>query len=256
MENLLGKIGIKSIDKDFAEIFRNKMNAEFALSTSEYFDDISWQKKLNKAKFKDRIKVVHLPFFGLNLGSKEIMIRKISRDIIKKGIDFSLNLNVNKGVLHTGYVPLIPKVSITRWLDKFYFELENLLNYSSKNNFTILLENTYEKDIDLFKLILNKFNDDNLKMCLDIAHVNCFSNQNYETWFRAFQTKIVHFHLSDNNGKDDEHLALGKGNIDYSLLPFNNQNLTFTFETKSETWKDSIEFLTKKNLSFFNTNKP
>ena len=253
MLNILGKVEINSMEKDFQAIVKNNLKAEFALSTSEYFDDFSWQKQI--LHFKDKIKIIHLPFFGLNLGSKEIKIRNISRDIIKKGIDFSLKLDVNKCVIHTGYVPLLPKISIPRWLDNFYFELENLLNYSSKVNFIILLENTYEKDVDLFTQIFYKFKSDNLKMCLDVAHVNCFSYQNYETWYETFRDKIVHFHLSDNYGNDDEHLALGKGNIDYSLLPFNNRNLTFTFETKSETWKDSIEFLSKTN-PHFKTLKP
>ncbi len=250
MKNLLGKVEIKTNEKDFGEILANGIFAEFALSTSEYFDDISWQKILADDKFKNKIKIVHLPFFGLNLGSKEILIRKISREIIKKGIDFSLDLNVKKGVLHTGLIPLLPKNSIQRWLDNFYFELENLLNYSSKNNFTILLENTYESDGELFQKIFDRFDEENLKMCLDIAHVNCFSKMNSETWQNEFFDKIVHYHLSDNFGKDDEHLPLGKGNIDFSTIPFDNPHLTFTLEIKSETWSDSIEFLSKINPYF------
>ncbi len=48
---------------------------------------------------------------------------------------------------------------------------------------------------------------------LDIGHANIGEENQTPLLVRRFFKKIVHIHVSDNNGKGDQHLPIGRGNI-------------------------------------------
>jgi sugar phosphate isomerase/epimerase len=56
-------------------------------------------------------------------------------------------------------------------------------------------------------------------------------------YLEAFGDRLAHVHMHDNHGKEDEHLPLGKGNIDthkvIRLLKEVNYDRTITFEVFS-----------------------
>ncbi len=79
-----------------------------------------------------------------------------------------------------------------------------------------------------------------LKMVLDIAH----SNLRGETgeFLRRFGDRIGHIHVSDNNGRMDEHLRLGEGSIDWEetmaavkASPFNGWVVVESFKGVEES---------------------
>jgi len=54
-----------------------------------------------------------------------------------------------------------------------------------------------------------------MKVLLDVGHANIGQKKNLvESFFKGFSGKIVHLHLSDNKGKDDDHLPIGVGYVD------------------------------------------
>ena len=55
-----------------------------------------------------------------------------------------------------------------------------------------------------------------LKACLDTGHAAV--NKNLAELIAAFGTAIVHAHVHDNHGQRDEHLPMGRGSIDFSLV--------------------------------------
>jgi sugar phosphate isomerase/epimerase len=70
-------------------------------------------------------------------------------------------------------------------------------------------------------------NSEHLKATFDIGHANLTCGGNSEklkTFFRTLQKNIIHLHLHDNSGQwtekydGDEHLAPGKGCVDFSVL--------------------------------------
>jgi sugar phosphate isomerase/epimerase len=56
-------------------------------------------------------------------------------------------------------------------------------------------------------------------------------------YLEAFSDRLAHVHMHDNHGKEDEHLPLGKGKIDFPevirLLKDINYDRTITFEVFS-----------------------
>lgn len=53
-------------------------------------------------------------------------------------------------------------------------------------------------------------------MVLDVGHSNV--NGQTEGLFTTFRDKIVHMHLSDNDGTGDQHLGIGRGTINWNRL--------------------------------------
>ena len=66
-----------------------------------------------------------------------------------------------------------------------------------------------EPSVILFYQDLN----DDIDMVLDIAHANL--NRQLRDFITQFSKKIVHIHVSDNNGDNDLHQGIGYGNIDW-----------------------------------------
>ena len=54
----------------------------------------------------------------------------------------------------------------------------------------------------------------NFGICFDYAHAKVYGDD-IEEWFRELAPYIKHMHINDNNLKDDLHLAIGEGKIDW-----------------------------------------
>jgi sugar phosphate isomerase/epimerase len=60
----------------------------------------------------------------------------------------------------------------------------------------------------------------NLYVHLDIGHCNLGDEpeKTVEIFFKTFKEKVLHLHVHDNNGDEDEHLPLGCGEIDWGKM--------------------------------------
>ena len=123
-------------------------------------------------------------------------------------------------------IPITPQGSRTG-LSQFYPKKDWQLNLQSvrtilklarREGVNVAIENTPEpfpslmKRVDDFHRFFNDLEDD-LGMVLDVAHANL--NNQIQDFLKQFSKKIVHMHVSDNNGDSDLHLGIGHGNIDW-----------------------------------------
>ncbi|MBU3917343.1 sugar phosphate isomerase/epimerase [bacterium] len=154
---------------------------------------------------------------------------------LKKLMRFSATLGIKKATMHF-------------WMDKRWATedvivakidmLTELADYAGQNNVVLCLENltsNQESFSRYFKLIPS------LRMTMDIGHGQLLSKEN--TCFGFMEhlfDKIAHVHVHDNLGgtgvKDDLHLALGEGIVDYpgifSILKKKGYDSTMTMEVK------------------------
>ena len=95
-------------------------------------------------------------------------------------------------------------------------------------------------------------NSDIIKFCFDIGHFHIYSKTPLSHWLNEIGTDMEEVHLSDNMGTDDEHLALGKGTIDFRKffreLGTRRINPQFTIEMTSEKFEDSLNYLARNNF--------
>lgn len=136
---------------------------------------------------------------------------------IKSLMEMSRQLDIHKSTLHF-------------WMDKRWAPadlirgkldiLSRIVDYGSELGITTCIENLSER-ADSFAPAFEAIPD--LKMTLDIGHAQLLARQN--TSFRFIEehcSRIAHIHAHDNRGgtnvKDDLHLPLGEGTVDYKAI--------------------------------------
>ena len=154
---------------------------------------------------------------------------------IKALMEISKKLDINKATLHF-------------WIDKRWAPVElirgkleilsRIVNYGNEFGITVCIENLSEH-ADSFAPAFEAI--PGLRMTLDIGHAQLLARQNTSFCFiEEHFPRIAHIHVHDNNGgksvKDDLHLALGEGIVDYKtilkLLISKRYNSTITMEVK------------------------
>jgi sugar phosphate isomerase/epimerase len=132
-------------------------------------------------------------------------------------------------------------------LDNFVLSLKELVKYGKKLGIMVMLENATEKgeitEFKDFKYIVDRV--PGLKVHLDVGHAFMHDKmKNIKKCIETFGKKIEHIHLHDNHGKEDEHLPIGKGNINFKkiikMLKAIGYNKTITFEVFSKNRKDVV----------------
>jgi sugar phosphate isomerase/epimerase len=66
--------------------------------------------------------------------------------------------------------------------------------------------------MDDFSRFFNELGED-VGIVLDVGHANI--NRHVREFMDKFGDKIVHIHVSDNDSKQDSHLGVGKGTVDW-----------------------------------------
>lgn len=184
---------------------------------------------------------VHSPTVDINIASVREKTRITSLDIISDLADLCASYNITTMVVHPGYT------SEDYMLPKAYSSLEKSLDFLNKlsentgvcicvenmpNYFMYLFQNP--KDIDL----------KNNNFVLDVGHANITGNLS-----EFLKMNIDHFHIHDNFGESDDHLAIGDGNTDFSKVfdKIKNSKAHVILENKSiENAKKSLDIIKSK----------
>jgi len=154
---------------------------------------------------------------------------------IKALMELSTKLDIRKATLHF-------------WMDKRWAEpeliqgkleiLARIVDFSKEFGITACIENLSERP-ESFAPAFEAIPD--LRMTLDIGHAQLLARQNTSFGFiENYFSRIAHVHAHDNNGgtsvKDDLHLPLGEGSVDYKAilksLRHKGYDSTITMEVK------------------------
>jgi sugar phosphate isomerase/epimerase len=164
---------------------------------------------------------VHAPFADINIASPSKPVLKAMFKRLEKSIAYASALNAYLWVFHpglkTGVSMFYPDMD---WLQnlktaRLLFKIAN--DYGVK----IAIENVPEPYPFLMKCVedFTKFYDEideNIDLVLDFGHANI--NGQTERFLTAFADKIVHIHAHDNDGKNDQHLGIGYGTVDWKNI--------------------------------------
>lgn len=193
-----------------------------------------------------RLVSVHLPFYDLNFGSPDRRICEHSFNSIISGLDFAERIGAQIAVSHLGYNVKLSKNSTEKWLRLFIPVKDKIEKYAARTGIKVVWENTYEKDFYLFDKMI-EFNP-GTSFCLDVGHCNCFAGFSAVEFFNRYSKNIRHFHIHDNDGTEDSHVAPGKGNIDFTqILDIINKSTANTaiFELEFDRFERSAEYIKK-----------
>jgi sugar phosphate isomerase/epimerase len=165
--------------------------------------------------------IAHLPTF-ISIADLYESIRKASIEENIKALEAGVALGVKKFVLHPGTIHGLGKqvkAQAHKYADK---SLMAILSRARELQVSICIENMFPQthgptEAADFENIFLKYHD--LKLTLDIAHAHIGTSRNRSSQFiERYPDKLSHVHVSDNYGKEDNHLPIGAGMIYFGRI--------------------------------------
>jgi sugar phosphate isomerase/epimerase len=161
---------------------------------------------------------VHAPFADINIASPSNFMLKAMLKRLEKSIENANSLDAYIWVFHpglkTGISMFYPNMD---WIQNcktasFLSKIAN--DYGVK----IAIENVPEpypflmKNTEDFEKFYREVDED-IGLALDVGHANL--NGQIELFVENFAEKIVHVHVHDNDGREDQHLGIGYGTVNW-----------------------------------------
>jgi len=181
--------------------------------------------------------VCHMPTF-VCLADLTTSIREASVQETIASLTLARTLACEKAVLHpwfhSGLGSMLPEPAA----ELGRRSLDRVLDHAAGIGLTVCLENLFPRAKSLihpddFATWLDRY--PGLQPTLDTGHANLTGgSRTILAFIERFGDRIGHVHISDNRGRDDDHLPIGAGNIDFpaviSALRAAGYDRTATFE--------------------------
>ena len=166
--------------------------------------------------------VCHLPTF-LSTADLTDGIRQASMDETLASLEVAAEMAPLKVVLHPSYMTglgaFLPELARAHALES----LEVIVEKAHGLGLCLCLENMFPRTQWLihpeeFVDILAKFPTVHLLLDIGHAHIEDAGGKKCLRFIEMFQGRIRHLHVSDHFGKEDQHLPIGAGIIDFSKV--------------------------------------
>jgi sugar phosphate isomerase/epimerase len=166
--------------------------------------------------------VCHLPTF-VYLAHLTESIRQVSLQEVLGALETAADLGAEKVVAHPGYIDGLGVHVLNDALNLAMAALEKIWLRSSRLGLMLCIENMFPRvgpfvEPDDFEPIFASFPD--MKLVLDTGHANIgdHGGRRLLNFIHRFGPRLGHLHVSDNNGRSDEHLPVGHGNIGFKAM--------------------------------------
>ena len=149
-------------------------------------------------------------------------LRKASLQENFDALEAGAELGIKKVVLHPGYISGLGKFVPDRAKGYGVESIGAILRKAEGLEITVCLENMLPQTQFLshpleFQAIFDTFSS--LRLALDIGHANLGGGKNKSSEFiQRYGDRIGHVHANDNFGKEDNHLPIGAGIIDFAKI--------------------------------------
>ena len=154
-------------------------------------------------------RLLHAPFNELFPCAIDPKVRELAAFRYRQAIALAKEHGAKKVIIHGGYKPRIyypvwyVEQSISFW--RGFLEADPGVQ--------IVLENVLEEEPGMLRDIVKGVEDPRLRLCLDVGHVNAYSQISVLEWLEAWAPYLSHFHLHNNDGSWDTHSPLDCGTI-------------------------------------------
>ncbi len=207
---------IAALGFDYLELTMDPPAAHYTAINAE-------KDALKKALHNHGMPVIcHMPTF-VSVADLTESIRQASLLEVTQSLETAAVLGAEKIVVHpahiTGMGSFVPEIARGYAMGS----LEVIVSKAAELDLTLCLENMFPRSqfcVDVRELddVFDRF--PSLKFTLDTGHANIGSprGKRIVKLIEAFADRIGHVHVSDNFGKDDNHLPLGSGCIRFSKV--------------------------------------
>lgn len=181
-----------------------------------------YQEKLKAHKGP---RVLHGPFFGLDLGNLEVAFQKLISERLLAALKVCEDLQGQHMVIHS---PFNDWVKLNQWqypsvqagiIAAMGDILEAPLRRAADIGCTLVLENCHDTDPDMRMSAIRKIAHPNLKLSIDTGHAHLSHCNNKAPsvvdFVDAAENQLAHVHLQDVDGYADRHWLPGEGSISW-----------------------------------------
>lgn len=227
-------------EKYISKVLENKVLIEISLK-AEVLDNFTRSefREMANILIKNNLKpTIHLPFMDLSLAALDPWIRKVSLKRLLQGLEIASLFEPLMAVFHSGYHPDYHRDLREEWREIFIKEsLPLILKIAEDLGLKLALENVFEPEPEFLIPVFTAY-ERKLYWCFDPAHARVFSERDELEWLKVLYPYLQEIHCHDNFGKWDDHIALGKGVIQFEkILTFLKERELFpilTIEAKKE----------------------
>jgi sugar phosphate isomerase/epimerase len=221
LEKVQVNVPFLKLKNDYLPLFMEYgMNPEIGIdadaldsAADKEFRNIAEILKTNHRKI-----TLHGPFMDLVPGGLDSMLLAATRKRLDRFFEIISIFKPIHVVCHTGYDPCHYQEYWNEWLANSIATWKTRVNLAERYGYKLLLENVYEKNPEVHCALFDAISSDHFGFCLDVGHHHVFGKSPLREWVETLGEKIMALHLHDNNGEEDGHLAIGKGNIDFTGL--------------------------------------
>ena len=163
----------------------------------------------------------HLPTFVWTSDLYE-SLRTASVQETFDALEAGSELGIEKVVLHPGYITGLAKFVLDRAKGYGMESIGAILKKATSLGITLCIENMFPQANFLstpyeFQEVFQSFPE--IRLALDIGHANLGGGKNKSSEFiHHYGYRIGHVHANDNFGKEDNHLPIGAGIIDFEKI--------------------------------------
>jgi sugar phosphate isomerase/epimerase len=207
--------------------------------------DLDWHRAMaEKIAQRGLTPSLHLPFFDLQPGSADSLVRQACRERLRLAMHVARIYEPTHMVGHVKYDHLLYMNTYGQWRDRAVDTWRAAMDAWPEHP-PLYLENTFEPDPATVAGVVEKLHEERpgrAGLCLDVGHWYSFSEGcrrgNLDAWLDAFAPLLSHLHLHDNDGSFDQHKGLGQGDIPWEAffegLEARELAPTVTFEPHSD----------------------
>ena len=163
--------------------------------------------------------VCHLPTF-VSTADLTDSLRETSLKEVLESLQVAAHLQTLKVVLHPSYIGGLSVLVMDQAKDRAWRSLEAIVEKADQLGLSLCLENMFPVTNSLvepehFVPVFESF--PSLKMTLDTghAHIQSKGSKRALRFIERFGDRIEHIHANDNFGKEDNHLPIGAGTVDF-----------------------------------------
>lgn len=161
---------------------------------------------------------LHAPFLSLDPASSDPDRRRYAWQTLRQAFDLLDVFEPHSIVCH----PYLRNEEGEEILEeRLSFSIafwKELVDRAAAGGIPVMFENTYEKNPAAHKAFFSALDRPTAHFCLDVGHVMAFAGNNWSDWLPELVPWLGQLHLHDNNGTNDQHVAIGSGIFDFETF--------------------------------------
>jgi len=183
----------------------------------------------------------HAPVTAVNIGSLNNRIREAGVRELIAGLEAANHMNMDTYTIHPGiwtHAALLAKERAFEALRKSLVEIDRA---ARDLGVRVAMENMPGHYFFMGKRpeeLLHFLEGTDIGICFDIGHAHVAGTLDS---FLEKTPEFVNVHIHDNNGKSDEHLKIGDGNIDFRRVLAGMNGYREKIVIESRSLKDAVE---------------